>query len=709
MIDSSRDADQNGSGSESAGQLGAEQGSDHQGAGQGEPQSGLLEHPATGPGAGRDGGVRHSGARPVELHQIKQALQQTFGFAEFRAHQEEIVTAILEGRDVFAALPTGGGKSLCYQLPAVVAGGLTVVVSPLISLMKDQVDAARTRGISAAYLNSSLEPAEAHTVWQHLSAGHVQLLYAAPERLAKPDFRSRLAELGVSLFAIDEAHCISEWGHEFRPDYRTLGELRREFPGTPIAAFTATATKQVQNDVVRQLGLSRPLTVRASFDRKEISYRVEHKHAVDRQILDFVRRHQGEPGIIYRSTRKSVEETADRLAEAGVRAVAYHAGLADEQRRDRQEAFLRDEVTVVVATIAFGMGIDKPNVRWVVHGDLPKSIESYYQETGRAARDGEPAETVLFYGGKDISTIRYHIDRLESDTERERMERQLDEMLRFVDSGLCRRQLLLAHFDEEHPGDCGNCDVCTGGVEKEDLTVAAQKILSAAVRTGERFGGHHLADIVCGIPTDKVEERGHHRLPTFGVGADQHKEWWLALLRDLESGGLLRRSSGRASGFKLTSRGRLVLKGKERFSALRRTGANGPAGRDDRGGRGTSSEGGGNPDRPGSSGGSGRAGPDATVPGKPAAAAPGVALREDQKQLFDCLRQLRTAIARRREVPPYVVFSDKSLRSMVQNRPTDRAALLRCHGVGEHKLEEFGDTFLRAIHSFLESGECTEE
>jgi ATP-dependent DNA helicase RecQ len=663
------------------------------------------------------------GTAPTDDATLRDSLERTFGFSEFRPHQLDIVRAIVSGRDVFAALPTGGGKSLCYQLPAVVRGGLTVVVSPLISLMKDQVDAARTNGIPAAYLNSSLEPDEAQRVWQALRAGTVQLLYAAPERLSKPAFRGALSQLRVSLVAIDEAHCISEWGHEFRPDYRTLGELRRDLPDVPIAAFTATATKQVQSDVIRQLGLAEPLRVRGSFDRREISYRVEPKEQVDRQILQFVRRHEGEPGIIYRSTRRAVEETAGRLATAGVRAAAYHAGLEDAERRRTQEAFLRDEITVVVATIAFGMGIDKPNVRWVVHGDLPKSIESYYQETGRAARDGEPAETVLFYGGKDISTIRYHIDRMENDTERERAEQQLDEMLRFVDSGLCRRKLLLAHFDEEHPGNCGNCDVCTGDVEQEDYTVAAQKILSAAVRTGQRFGGHHLADVVCGIASDRVTQLRHDQLPTFGVGADRSKEWWLALLRDLESGGLLRRNGGRASGFQVTSRGRLVLKGKEPFLALRRTDTAGKSGGDNSGGgvdtarsRGNHATGAGTADSTshsnsaagGPHSGASPAGGRNHAAGGPATA-PGIPLRQDQKELLDCLKQLRTSIARRRGVPPYVVFSDKSLRSMAQIRPTDRPAFRRCHGVGERKLEEFGDTFLRTITAFLDGEGCPEE
>ncbi len=597
------------------------------------------------------------------------ALKQHFGFSAFRPHQEEIVSAILAGRDVFAALPTGGGKSLCYQLPALLSRGLTVVVSPLISLMKDQVDAARENGISAAYLNSTLASEEAARTWRDLAAGRVRLLYVAPERLAHARFRADLAELagvGVTLFAVDEAHCISEWGHEFRPDYRTLGQLRREFPGVPISAFTATATRSVQLDVVKQLGLNRPLEVRGSFDRPEISYAVLRKDGVERQIAEVAQRHAGEPGIVYRSSRKAVEQSADYLQSRGVRAVAYHAGLEDDVRRDRQDAFVRDEVDVVVATIAFGMGIDKSNVRWIVHGDLPRSVEAYYQETGRAARDGEPAETVLFHGPGDLRTIRYHIDRMELAEERDRAEARLREVLHFADSGICRRKLLLAHFDEEYSGNCGNCDVCTGSVDLQDLTVPAQKVLSAAYRTGQRFGGHHLADIVSGNATDRVVELGHNGLPTFGVGSDHGKSWWLDLIRDLEGDGCLERSDGRKSGFRITQRGRLLLRGKETFLAARYA----------------------EPSRT-----------ESTQPDVPHSRR-----TEGDEALFERLKRVRLEIARERGVPPYVVFSDKSLRSMVRTRPTDGAGLLRCHGVGERKLAQYGPEFIAAIREHL-SGE----
>lgn len=607
-------------------------------------------------------------------------LQRHFGFDSFRPYQAEIVDAILAGRDVFAALPTGGGKSLCYQLPALLTGGLTVVVSPLISLMKDQVDAARENGIAAAFLNSSLTAEEAHRTWGELSAGAVRLLYLAPERLARTEFRAALSKFDITLFAVDEAHCISEWGHEFRPDYRTLGRLKEEFPGVPIAAFTATATRQVQDDVIRELRLISPHVVRASFDRSEIYYSVVPKTSVDRQILQFVQAHAGQPGIVYRSSRKSVEKTAGQLAVSGIRAVAYHAGLEDEDRRERQEAFVRDEVEVVVATIAFGMGIDKSNVRWIIHGDLPRSLEAYYQETGRAARDGDPAETVLFHGPGDVRTIRYHTERMENLEERKRAEDRLREVLRYADSGVCRRKLLLAHFDEDHPGDCGNCDVCTGAVEREDLTVAAQKILSAAYRTGERFGGHHLVDVVTGEATDRVLRLGHNELPTFGVGADRDRGFWLSLVRDLEGAGHLARADGQKSGFRITASGRGLLRGSEHFYVARVPTPKAPS--------------------PGSGSGSGPA--DRRTTGfAPIDPAP------DAEELFQCLRRLRLRLARERDLPPYVIFSDKTLRSIVENRPATHDELLRCHGVGERKLARYGDLFLAVLREYAAGAGCS--
>lgn len=644
------------------------------------------------------------------MDRLRTILKQQFGFADFRPHQREIIEAFTHNRDVFAALPTGGGKSLCFKLPAVADEGLTLVVSPLIALMKDQVDAARAEGIAASFLNSTLDADQARETFRELGAGRVSLLYVSPERLASEHFRLALADFDVRRIAIDEAHCISEWGHEFRPDYRTLGTLRDQFPHAPIAAFTATATHTVQSDIIAQLGLRDPLVVRASFDRKEIFYRVEKKRRIEAQIAEFVLGHPEEPGIVYRATRKSTEKTAEQLRARGVPALAYHAGLSQEERRRRQDEFVRDQTPVIVATIAFGMGIDKSNVRWVVHGDLPKSLEGYYQQTGRAARDGEPAETVLFFSSQDISIIRGHIDRTEDDTERARGEAQLAEVLRYVDSGVCRRRQLLAHFDEVHAGDCGACDVCTGGVKTADLTVSAQMLLSAAVRTGQRFGGHHLADIVAGNSTDRVLQLRHNELPTFAVGSEQSKSYWLELVRDLESAGLLRRGSERASGFRVTEEGRRVLKGKASFTARVRDG--GPSrrpGGNSAGGGGGGGDGGnyrasaGKSREPGGTvrGGIATGSGSGLQPSNAGTDQDDTSTSGGEEALFQRLRRLRLTIARERGVPPYTIFSDKSLKVMVRNRPIDHAGLLRCHGVGEHKLHAFGDAFLREIKEFL--------
>ncbi len=659
------------------------------------------------------------GRSAVDRAVVDSTLLETFGFSSFRPHQREIVEAVLSGRDVFAALPTGGGKSLCYQLPALLLPGLTVVVSPLIALMEDQVQGALLNGLPAACLNSSLDADAARAAWRAVHSGEVRILYVAPERLSLDSFRSRLRELDLALLAVDEAHCISEWGHEFRPDYRTLAVLRDEFPDVPIAAFTATATRHVQDDVIRLLGLRDPLVVRGDFDRKEIFYAVERKDKPTDQIRRFVVAHRGEPGIVYRATRKSVEQTAQTLRRARIRAVAYHAGLSDEERRENQAAFVRDEVEVVVATIAFGMGIDKSNVRWVVHGDLPKSLEAYYQETGRAGRDGEPAEAFLLYGPQDLATIEYHIDRMEVDQERERARESLRGMTRYVNAGVCRRIGLLAHFDQEHAGDCGGCDVCTSESAYVDRTVDAQKAMSAMVRTGERFGTHHVVDIVAGVETDRVRGFGHDRLPTFGVGADRSREWWLALVGDLEAGGLVRRRDGAKSGLCLTQKGRSVLKGKETFLAVER--ATPPPGARRSAGAGVGSRARRTDAGRHGRAGVGRAAADSTDAGAvsagPAAdtarmAAPethaGTLPAGEAESLFVCLRALRSRLARKQGVPPYMVFSDKSLRSMVELLPVDEAAFLDVNGVGGHKAELYCDAFTAAIRSFLASGECAE-
>ena len=604
-----------------------------------------------------------------ESVRIRSVLKQVFGFDEFKPHQESIIGATLSGRDVFAALPTGGGKSLCYQLPALLRGGLTVVISPLIALMKDQVDAARASGIAAACLNSAMDPAERREVYQALEDGRITILYLAPERLAIDGAFEQLADWGCSAVAVDEAHCISEWGHEFRPDYRRLALIRSRLSGIPLAAFTATATVQVQNDIIAQLELEDPFTVRAGFDRPELFYRVEPKRDTLARIAEFVQARSGRSGIVYRSTRADVETTAAYLNRKGTAAAAYHAGLADGVRRRAQEAFRTDRVAVIVATVAFGMGIDKPDIRFVIHGDLPRSLESYYQETGRAGRDGDDAETLLLWSAGDMLKSQWHIDRIEDDAERHRSAESLKQMLRFADTFACRRRILLHHFDEEHPGDCAGCDVCTGEVESVDATEDARKLLSAVARTGERFGAHYLVDIVRGTRSDKVQQRGHHRLPTFGVGADSPRNHWLGIAGDLEAGGYVYRDEERFKALAITAEGRELLFGRREFRTVRRTSA-----KHERLHAGSLRyRSGGNQNRE---------------------------LSDNDKALFEHLRALRFAKAKEIGKPPYVIFPDRTLKAMCALRPHTSDELLACPGVGMQKLSTWGAVFLDAIREF---------
>lgn len=465
---------------------------------------------------------------------IFSALKTVFGFQAFRPNQESIIRNILEGKDVFAVMPTGGGKSLCYQLPATVMRGTAVVISPLISLMKDQVDAATENGIEAAFMNSSMNADEVSDVYRMLRYNKIRLLYIAPERFAMPHFLERLKTSAVSLFAIDEAHCISEWGHDFRPDYLGLSLITEMFPDVPVAAFTATATQRVQEDIIHRIGLRRPHIVRASFNRPNLYYQVKAKAKVGTQILEFLRDHQGESGIIYRTTRDSVMEIADFLKSNGIAALPYHAGLSAEERNKNQEAFNRDEAQMIVATIAFGMGIDKSNVRFVIHADLPKNIEGYYQETGRAGRDGEPAHCLLFFGRGDIPKIRYFINAVTDERERFIAIEKLNQTVGYASHNVCRRRQLLGFFGEDYPLDnCGACDICSGSVEQIDITADSQIIMSAVSRTGQRFGIGHIVDIVTGADTKRIRELRHNEIKTYGTGKDRDKKHWRSLINEL--------------------------------------------------------------------------------------------------------------------------------------------------------------------------------
>jgi ATP-dependent DNA helicase RecQ len=590
---------------------------------------------------------------------LQKTLRTVFGFESFRPNQEDIVRAILAKRDVFAVMPTGGGKSLCYQLPALLLPGTAVIISPLISLMKDQVDAARENGIAAEFLNSSLGPREMAEVLRKVSSQAVKLLYIAPERFALPQFIETLKGLRLSLVAIDEAHCVSEWGHDFRPDYLTLSVLPRVFPGVPIAAFTATATKKVQQDIIQKIGLRDPHSVRASFDRPNLFYQVTPKSEVHRQLVDFLKHHEGESGIIYRTTRDSVMETADFLATSGIKALPYHAGLTAEQRERNQEAFNRDEVSVIVATIAFGMGIDKSNVRFVVHADLPRHIEGYYQETGRAGRDGEPAHCLLYFGRGDIPKIRYFIDKLQDEMERTIALEKLNQTVRFSSHNACRRRQLLSFFGEPYlPDNCGACDICTGKAERVDVTIDAQIVMSVMARMGERFGINHVVDVVMGADTKRVRDLGHHSIKTFGAGKHKDKNHWRFIVDELLAQELIRQDGDRYPVLKLTAGGAGVLTGKERVLGLKRD-------------EGTSAR---------------RRRSQATG--------------QYDEALFDRLRTLRKGLAEAGKVPPYVIFSDKTLHEMCRHYPATAAELRQITGVGDVKLERYGDAFITEIRAY---------
>ena len=594
---------------------------------------------------------------------IEKILAEIFGFQSFRPHQREIVETLVQGQDLFAVMPTGGGKSLCYQLPARLLPGTAVVVSPLIALMKDQVDNANAMGLTAGALNSASTPEERSRTWRRLTDGSLDLLYVSPERL-QADFLERLAEYRISFFAVDEAHCVSEWGHDFRPDYLGLKALVEKFPQCPVAAFTATATHQVAGDIVSRLGLRDPLTVRASFNRPNLHYQVTPRSKLDRQIMGVLDLYPGESGLVYRSTRKKVEETAAALIKNGIAARPYHAGMDDGQRRSAQDDFIRDRCQVIVATVAFGMGIDKSNVRFVIHGDLPKNLESYYQETGRAGRDGEPAHCVLFYGPQEMVLWRRFADE-QAEPQRTAALDQLRRMIDFAQRDGCRRRTLLAYFGEKLPeGECGGCDVCRGEVERIEATVPAQMALSAMVRTGGRFGATHLADLLVGADTAKIRDNGHHLLPTYGVGRDYDRNFWRDLLAGLVARGLAESSEGPYPTLAATPRSHPVLRGEERFYVLR-TAVRAAVKRRSRG-DGASS------DLPGFS-----------------------------EELMTELKAERRRLAQEANLPPYMVFSDRSLREMAQLKPVTEGGFMAVTGVGRHKLEKYGDSFLKVIAAYL--------
>jgi ATP-dependent DNA helicase RecQ len=601
------------------------------------------------------------------MAQARELLRRVFGHADFRGQQAQAVEQLLAGGDALVLMPTGGGKSLCYQVPARLRPGTAIVVSPLIALMQDQVEALRQLGVRAAFLNSALAAGEAAEVERGLLAGAYDLVYVAPERLLMPRFLAQLEQVRIALFAIDEAHCVSQWGHDFRPEYRQLNLLHERWPQVPRIALTATADAPTRAEIVERLQLQEAEQFVSSFDRPNIRYRVVQKDNARRQLLDFLSDHRGEAGIVYCLSRRKVEETAQVLQQHGIAALPYHAGMDAAARAANQRRFLREDGVVMVATIAFGMGIDKPDVRFVAHLDLPKSVEGYYQETGRAGRDGEPAEAWLAYGLGDVVTLQKMIDAGEAGEDRRWLERRkLDALLAWCEATECRRRLLLAGFGEDYGRDCGNCDNCLQPVESWDATVAAQKALSCVYRSGQRFGAAYLTDVLRGERSDRVESFGHDMLSTFGIGSDLDARAWKSVFRQLVALGLLE-TDGMHGGLRLTAASREVLRGQRQVKLRREP----------------------EPVR----GGRKRGGAIATA--TPAADALGA---QDQA-LFEALRALRAELAREQNLPAYVIFHDATLRAMAAQRPRDLDALARVNGVGASKLERYGERVLAVLRA----------
>ena len=608
------------------------------------------------------GGTTQSGGTlpdSPDMAAAERQLRATFGFEAFRPGQAEIVETILAGENVLAIMPTGSGKSLCYQLPSLLRDGVTVVVSPLIALMQNQVAQLKSYGVAAGALNSAADDDDRRRTLADLTAGRLQLLYIAPERLTRPETVAMLKRAKVSLLAVDEAHCISQWGHDFRPEYMAIGPVVAELGGVQVVAFTATADAGTRADIVRKLFTREPRLFIHGFDRPNLKLAIRPKASARSQMLALAKAHKGESGIVYCGTRVQTEDLAEYLCANGFTALPYHAGLEPAIRKRNQETFLQDDGVVMTATIAFGMGIDKPDVRFVGHASMPKNIESYYQEIGRAGRDGLPAETLTLYGLDDIRLRRLQIEQGEASDEQKRIEKQrLNALVALCEAPRCRRQTLLAYFGETAPDVCDHCDLCLEGVERVDGTVPAQKALSAVVRTGERFGTEHLIAILRGEETEAVVKFRHNALPTFGVGADLSRNDWRSIFRQLYAAGVMNLEIAEYGRWTVTERGRSILRGAERIE-LRKdklTAKSSTRGR------------------------------------KPAAET--IDLDRADQALFEELKVLRRRLAAEQQVPAYVIFPDRSLLDMARLKPMTRSDMLMVHGVGEKKLERHGAAFL---------------
>ena len=592
-----------------------------------------------------------------------EVLERVFGYDAFRGEQESIIDHVAGGGDALVVMPTGGGKSLCYQVPALLRDGVAVVVSPLIALMQDQVDALLQAGVRAAYLNSTLTFAEVRAIETDARAGSLDLLYVAPERLMGERTLALLDTIRVALFAIDEAHCVSQWGHDFRPEYLQLSVLHERYPDAPRIALTATADAPTRREIAERLGLGDARVFVSGFDRPNIRYAIVPKQNPRNQLLRFLDAgHRGHAGIVYCLSRRKVEETAGWLRERGYDALPYHAGMSADERKRHQDAFVREDAVVIVATIAFGMGIDKPDVRFVAHLDLPKSIESYYQETGRAGRDGAPSDAWMAYGLSDVVTLRQMVEGSGAEEQRKRIEvRKLDALLGLCELTTCRRLALLAYFGEERADPCGNCDNCIAPPEAWDATEAAQKALSCVYRTGQRFGAGYVIDVLRGSDSERIRNFGHHRLSTFGIGTDIDANTWRSVFRQLVARGLMRVDVEGFGSLKLTEASRAVLRGTCEVR-LRR---DAPAPRQRRRERSPQAE---------------RA-----------------ALGPEHQALFDALRARRRELAREQGVPPYVIFHDVTLEAMAERQPRTLEAFAALPGVGEKKLERYAATFINVV------------
>ena len=606
-------------------------------------------------------------------------LHRVFGYTSFRGHQQQIIEHVLGGQDALVLMPTGGGKSLCYQIPSMIREGVGVIVSPLIALMSDQVNALQHSGVRAAVCNSAQTPTEWWETMDALRGGRLDMIYVAPERLCRDDFLSELSNVPLALFAIDEAHCVSQWGHDFRPEYLQLGVLGERFPNVPRVAMTATADAWTRKEMREKLLLGKAREFISSFDRPNIVYRIVPRQQPKQEFLKFYRdNHRGESGIIYCRTRARTEEIATWLEREGIRALPYHAGLPANVRQTHHGAFRDDEAVVITATIAFGMGIDKPDVRFIVHWDLPKSIEGYYQETGRAGRDGDPANALMFYGMGDAARLRQMILESEAPEHIKRLENQkVDALLGLCECTGCRRSNLLSYFGESYAGECGACDNCITPPDCEDGTIAAQKLLSCSWRTQQGFGGGYLIDILLGRENERIIRNGHNRLSTYNIGGELTEKQWKSVVRQLVAGNYMIPDADGYRTLKITEKGTEVLRSKRKVT-LR---IDRPAARAERrsaqpGGAGS----GGRPDRQRSE---------------------SVAVESEHRELYETMRNTRTRLARQQGVPAYIIFPDRVLRELARRRPQTHHDMLSIDGIGEVKLQRYGDTFIKLIAEHL--------